>query len=163
MDFGIARITGGERKSLTGLGTVVGSPHYSPPEQVRGEIDKINETTDIYALGITFYELLTGNPPFDATNEFDILKKQVDEPLPANSAIPANIFEVIKKATNKKQEDRYASVDEIQAALAAVFENQTMDLGGTSPESMKHILKVIIILILVFIVFYVLDLLIHIK
>ena len=121
MDFGIARITGGARKSLTGLGTVVGSPHYSPPEQVRGEINKINETTDIYALGITVYELLTGNPPFDATNEFDILKKQVDEPLPENPSIPLNIFEVIKRATNKKQENRYASVSEVKKALATVL------------------------------------------
>jgi serine/threonine-protein kinase len=118
MDFGIARITGGVRKSLTGLGTVVGSPHYSPPEQVRGEIDKINETTDIYALGITFYELLTGNPPFDATNEFDILKKQVDEPLPGNENIDAPLFGIIKKATEKKQTDRYQKALEIKKEIS---------------------------------------------
>ncbi|HZK08831.1 MAG TPA: serine/threonine-protein kinase [Bacteroidales bacterium] len=118
MDFGIARITGGARKSLTGLGTVVGSPHYSPPEQVRGEIDKIDQTTDIYALGITFYELLTGNPPFDATNEFDILKKQVDEPLPENENIDAPLFGIIKKATEKKQIDRYQNVLEIKKEIS---------------------------------------------
>jgi serine/threonine-protein kinase len=117
MDFGIARITGGERKSLTGLGTVVGSPHYSPPEQVRGEIDKINETTDIYALGITFYELLTGNPPFDATNEFDILKKQVDEPLPENGEIDKKLFDILKKATEKKQDARHQSIGLLKKEL----------------------------------------------
>jgi formylglycine-generating enzyme required for sulfatase activity len=142
MDFGIARITGGTRKSLTGLGTVVGSPHYSPPEQVRGEIDKINQTTDIYALGITFYELLTGNPPFDATNEFDILKKQVDEPLPENPSIPVNIFDIIKKTTYKKQENRYASVGEVKKVLVAVLIKTAIPDKKVNKKSNNKAIKV---------------------
>ena len=153
MDFGIARITGGERKSLTGLGTVVGSPHYSPPEQVRGEIDKINKTTDIYALGITFYELLTGNPPFDATNEFDILKKQVDEPLPENPSIPANIFEVIKKATNKEQDDRYASVNKTKEALAAVLEKPSIPNKIENKKTLKKFVIRATVLFMVLIIY----------
>ncbi len=53
MDFGIAKISGGKRKSLTGIGTVVGTPHYSAPEQVKSEHHRISEVTDLYSTGIT--------------------------------------------------------------------------------------------------------------
>ena len=159
MDFGIARITGGARKSLTGLGTVVGSPHYSPPEQVRGEINKINETTDIYAVGITFYELLTGNPPFDATNEFDILKKQVDEPLPENPSIPVNIFEIIKKTTYKKQENRYASVGEVKKALATVLIKSAIHDKKVNKKPNNKPIKVLFVVFFIIIGIYVIALL----
>ena len=161
MDFGIARITGGERKSLTGMGTVVGSPHYSPPEQVRGEIDKINETTDIYAVGITLYELLTGNPPFDATNEFDILKKQVDELIPFNSKIPPPLFNIVKKATHKQQESRYQRIEQLKSYLKnSIEKNDVNSITNKPSNGSKHtrsfiyktfflFLKIIRILILV--------------
>lgn len=129
MDFGIAKISDGKRKSLTGIGTVIGKPHYSPPEQIRGESDKINQTTDIYALGITIYEMLTGNPPFNATNEYDVMKMQIEKPLPYNASIPAPVFRVIQKATEKKQERRYASIADFRRDLNAAFRHEEKSNG----------------------------------
>ena len=133
MDFGIARISDGKRKSLTGMGTVIGKPHYSPPEQIRGESDKINQTTDIYALGITIYEIFTGNPPFNATNEYDVMKMQIEKPLPYHPNIPMPVFRVIQKATEKKQEKRYAKVRDFRNELNAAFQPQSPS-SHTSPD-----------------------------
>ncbi|HZK08832.1 MAG TPA: SUMF1/EgtB/PvdO family nonheme iron enzyme, partial [Bacteroidales bacterium] len=116
--------------------------------------NKINETTDIYAVGITFYELLTGNPPFDATNEFDILKKQVDEPLPENPSIPLNIFELIKRATNKKQENRYASVGELKKALATVLIKSAIPDKQVNKKFNDNIIKVFLIVLFMIIGIY---------
>lgn len=139
MDFGIAKISDGKRKSLTGIGTVIGKPHYSPPEQIRGESDKINQTTDIYALGITLYEMLAGNPPFNATNEYDVMKMQIEKPLPYNASIPAPVFRVIQKATEKKQERRYATMADFRRDLNAAFrqEEKAKEEGKLAPPRRK--------------------------
>jgi serine/threonine-protein kinase len=129
MDFGVVRISDGKRKSVTGMGTVIGTPHYSAPEQVQGEQDKINATTDIYAVGITLYEMLTGNPPFNASSEFATLKMQVESPIPANSKIDNSLFNVIKKATEKAQTRRFQSATEFIRALQQ--KNTTVSTQGT--------------------------------
>jgi serine/threonine protein kinase len=149
MDFGIAKISDGKRKSLTGIGTVIGKPHYSPPEQIRGESDKINQTTDIYALGITLYEMLTGNPPFNATNEYDVMKMQIEKPLPYNASIPAPIFRVIQKATEKKQERRYATVADLRRDLNAAFRPEEKADAGEVPVPQRSS-KLTRVLLLVF-------------
>jgi serine/threonine protein kinase len=142
MDFGIARISDGKRKSLTGMGTVIGKPHYSPPEQIRGESDKINQTTDIYALGITIYEILTGNPPFNATNEYDVMKMQIEKPLPYHPNIPMPVFRVIQKATEKKQEKRYATVRDFRNELNAAFQHQAPASQKTAdPQPKSRLMK----------------------
>ena len=64
MDFGLARRTNSEDSRLTQSGLVMGSPAYMSPEQVEGDIEKVGPACDIYALGIIFYELLTGEVPF---------------------------------------------------------------------------------------------------
>lgn len=125
MDFGIAKISDGKRKSLTGIGTVIGKPHYSPPEQIRGETNKINQSTDIYALGITFYEMFTGSTPFDASNEYDVMKMQMEKPLPGNPQIPAEIFRLIQKATEKQQARRYQTVNDFRYALNSIDTKNT--------------------------------------
>nr|WP_295931855.1 serine/threonine-protein kinase [uncultured Dyadobacter sp.] len=115
MDLGVAKVTGGKRQ--TSVGIVIGTPQYSPPEQIRGESNHINATTDIYAAGITFYELITGNPPFNGSNEYSIMEMQVKYNIPASNAIPPRIYNVLKKATAKKQSDRYQSAIEFKEAL----------------------------------------------
>ena len=117
MDFGIVRITGGKSKSLTGVGTLIGKPNYSPPEQIRGENDKINETTDLYALGVTIYEMLTGTAPFDRGNEFDTMQAQVESRLPRNSFLDDALYDFLDKATAKKQENRFQNVREFRLAF----------------------------------------------
>ncbi len=109
-DFGIARVEqhqGEKWKTLTRTGSFVGTPYYMAPEQIRGENNKINETTDIYATGITFYEMLVGNPPFTATNAFDTLSQHIRDPLPKNTNIPTRLFVILAKATAKDQDRRY--------------------------------------------------------
>lgn len=129
MDFGVVRISDGKRKSVTGMGTVIGTPHYSAPEQVQGEQDKINATTDIYAVGITLYEMLTGNPPFNANSEFATLKMQVESPLPPNPKISPQLFKVVQKATEKAQTRRFQSAREFISALQQ--KNTTVATHGT--------------------------------
>lgn len=117
MDLGIARMNGGNRFSQYGF---IGTPQYSAPEQIlRGKESKvqINASTDIYELGITFYELLTGENPFDIDEEAKLLSKQMTESLPSNSKIPNRLMQVIWKATEKEQNKRYQSAMEFKQAI----------------------------------------------
>lgn len=115
MDLGVAKVTGGKRQ--TSVGIVIGTPQYSPPEQIRGESQRINATTDIYAAGITCYELITGKPPFNGSNEYSIMEMQVKYNIPPSNAIPPGIYNVLKKATAKRQSDRYQTAMEFREAL----------------------------------------------
>ena len=78
---------------------------------------QINAATDLYALGITFYEILTGINPFDADTEVDTLTRQMREALPPHDAIPKRIMNVISKATEKEQSKRFQTSDEFRKAL----------------------------------------------
>lgn len=117
MDLGIARMNDGNRFSQYGF---IGTPQYAAPEQIlrdRTRTVQINAATDIYALGITFYEILTGVNPFDADTEVDTLTRQMRESLPANDAIPKRIMSVIAKATEKEQSKRFQTAGDFRDAL----------------------------------------------
>lgn len=118
MDLGISRMNGGNKFSMYGF---IGTPQYSAPEQIKREegntANPINATTDIYELGITFYELLTGENPMDAGSDLETLAKQISEPLPSNPAIPKKLMNVIWKATEKEQSKRYQSALEFKNAI----------------------------------------------
>ncbi len=122
MDLGISRMNGGNKFSHFGF---IGTPQYSAPEQIKREegntANPINATTDIYELGITFYELLTGENPFDTGTDVDTLVKQLTEPLPSNSAIPTKLMKVIWKATEKEQIKRYQTASEFKAAITTAL------------------------------------------
>jgi serine/threonine protein kinase len=127
MDFGIAKISDGKRRSLTGMGTIVGTPYYSAPEQVRSRRDLIGPGTDVYAVGITLYEMLTGKPPFDAGNEFDLLRMQTDTPLPSHPGIEKGLFRILQKATEKDISKRYRSAREFRERLQKYLKNLSGD------------------------------------
>lgn len=114
MDLGIAKINEGNSYSRFGF---IGTPEYSAPEQIKGDRDKINKTTDIYELGITFYELLTGENPMACASEAETLTKQMMEPLPPNKRITKKLFKVILKATEKDQQNRYQTAMQFKAAI----------------------------------------------
>lgn len=118
MDLGISRMNGGNKFSSYGF---IGTPQYSAPEQIKREegntANPINATTDIYELGITFYELLTGENPMDSDSEAETLAKQISEPLPSNPAIPKKLMNVIWKATEKEQSKRYQTALEFKNAI----------------------------------------------
>lgn len=116
MDLGIARMNGGNKFSAFGF---IGTPQYSAPEQISRDKNssvQINASTDIYELGITFYELLTGKNPFDAPTEMGTLTKQMKESLPNDDKIPRKLMQVIWKATEKDQSKRYQTALEFKTA-----------------------------------------------
>jgi len=118
MDLGISRMNGGNKFSTIGF---IGTPQYSAPEQIkRGEGNGntiIDATTDIYELGITFYELLTGENPMDSDTDVETLSRQITQPLPASPLIPKKLMQVIWKATEKEQSRRYQSAAEFKKAI----------------------------------------------
>ena len=112
-DFGIAQA--GDALQLTKVDSVMGSVHYLAPELVRGE--GASQQSDIYAMGIIFFEILTGNPPFDGDMPVEIAMKQLKEQTPSvkefNPNIPNSIVNIINKATAKNTANRYRHVDEM--------------------------------------------------
>ncbi len=120
MDFGVAKMMGGE--DYTATGTIIGTAKYMSPEQARGEHP--DERSDIYSLGIMLYELVAGQPPFDADTTVAVLMKHVYEPVPdirqIQSNIPDELVEIIGKALAKDRKDRYQNASHMVAALKLV-------------------------------------------
>ena len=121
-DFGIARIMDGSA-TRTRTGDLLGSPLYMSPEQIRGE--QVGHYTDIFSLGVTFYQLLTGELPFKADNianlTFQIVQckfKPVDEVRPD---LPASAKRIINKALQKNPANRYESASDMQLALHEAY------------------------------------------
>lgn len=117
-DLGIAKILAAS--SLTKTSTVIGTPEYMSPEQGTGAKD-VDERSDIYALGVMLYEMLTGRVPFQADTPLALVHKHVYEPPPLphslNPAIPPAMERVVLRALNKKPEGRYQSVEQMVEAL----------------------------------------------
>ena len=107
MDLGVAKVSDGRRLSVTGVGSILGTPHYSSPEQVLGETEKISAASDLYSTGVTLYELLTGSSPYQSDSEWEVIKMQVKEPLPEVSIINKKLFKIIRKVTEKDVKNRY--------------------------------------------------------
>lgn len=128
-DFGIARIVGATRYTLTGA--ISGTPAYMSPEQGQGE--RGDERSDIYSLGVILYEMVTGRVPFDADTPFAIIMKHINDPLPLPTTLNPHIQEdmerVILKAMSKSPEDRYQTAGEMSKTLreaAGVTADQTL-------------------------------------
>jgi predicted Ser/Thr protein kinase len=118
MDFGIAKAISGSR-GLTRTGMQVGTVFYMSPEQVKGE--RVDLRSDIYALGVTLYEMLTAHVPFSASSDFQVLSDHVNTapPLPTKfyPYIPKGIENIVLKALEKNPDDRFQTVEEFGAAL----------------------------------------------
>ena len=125
-DFGIAMALNSTQ--LTQTNSVMGSVHYLPPEQAAGKGSTIK--SDIYSMGIIFYELLTGNLPFKGDNAVEIALKQMKEPLPDvtedNSSIPMSIENVILKSTAKNPKNRYTDARQMHDDLLTVLDDNRM-------------------------------------
>ena len=116
-DFGIARIT--NTKTISKKDVVIGSVHYSSPEQARGSV--VEATSDIYSTGIVLYEMLTGRVPFVGDNPVTIAMQQVNAAPPPirelNPAVPPAIASVVMKALEKSPQRRFRSAREMADAL----------------------------------------------
>ena len=119
LDFGIA--ISDRSAELTAPGFVVGSISYMSPEQISG--DKATARSDIYAVGVTLYEVLTGKLPVGGTSNFAIMRSHLTEqpvaPAQLNVRLPAALSSAILKALEKRPEDRFASAQEFLTALDA--------------------------------------------
>lgn len=119
-DFGIARMTGG--LELTTIGEVIGTPAYMSPEQALGE--PATAQSDIYALGMMLYVLLTGSFPFETENLLALLDQHKRSPLPslqlARPDLPASVDDIIQRATAKQPEARYTTAKAIARDFARV-------------------------------------------
>lgn len=117
-DFGIA--VAFAETSLTQTNSMLGSVHYLSPEQARGS--KATVQSDIYAMGIIFYEMLTGHIPYDGDSAVTIALQHFQKPLPSviaeNPSVPQTLENVVIKATAKKLSDRYQSVSEMYVDLS---------------------------------------------
>jgi serine/threonine-protein kinase len=120
MDFGVA-FSGSEHK-LTSTGTTLGSLAYMSPEQVRGET--ADPRSDLYSVGISLYELVTGQRPFHADSDYAIMAAHVQQaprpPIELQPGLPASLNGAILRAIAKEKDDRFQSADEFRVALSNV-------------------------------------------
>lgn len=131
VDFGIARI---QESSKTATGTVLGTPYYMSPEQISGK--KVDGRADIFSLGVTLFELLTGEKPWkggDAigTLFFQIAGDPYPDPLKIRPDLPKGIVAVIDKALQKNPDNRYLEAGKMAEDIKAVMENKTPPNAGT--------------------------------
>ena len=129
-DFGIARIMDEKTQgsTLTGTGTLLGTPEYMAPEMVRGE--QIDYRADIYELGVVLFQMLTGRVPFTGGTPYAVVYKHAQESLPlvqySDPSIPAAVDAVIQKATAKNRDDRYTTVKAMAQDLRAAISGQPL-------------------------------------
>jgi tetratricopeptide (TPR) repeat protein len=134
-DFGIARLAG--QTGLTRSGAMIGTPAYMSPEQGRGE--RADERSDIYALGIVLYEMLTGQPPYDADTPYGVILKHIKDPLvpphELREDLPVVVEHIVFKSLAKDPDHRYQTAGEMRDALqAAVFDlEQQTEAGVVTP------------------------------
>ncbi|GAB4481119.1 MAG: hypothetical protein OHK0031_02780 [Anaerolineales bacterium] len=143
-DFGIAKLTQASGATVTG-GAIIGTPAYMSPEQGQGE--SVDGRSDIYALGVIAYEMLTGRQPYQADTPMAIVVKHITEPVPhildVNPNLPLGLEKIIETAMAKNRDERFATTREFAAALSAVARGEvpsfTPAAGGTLKMSPKTV------------------------
>jgi serine/threonine protein kinase len=116
IDFGLARnMEGGLQSTRTGV--LRGSPYYMSPEQALGE--ELDSRTDLYSLGIIFYEMLTGRKPFSGSSAIEVLQEHVNTPVPRLPEAFAHHQPLLSRMLAKARDERFASAEEVIEAVAA--------------------------------------------
>jgi eukaryotic-like serine/threonine-protein kinase len=151
LDFGLAKLSEREEVAdVTGRGSIVGTPYYMSPEQIRGE--SLDHRSDIYSLGAMMYRVITGEPPFQAQTPVGVLTKHLtDEVVPPRRRRPdleidTRVEAIVLRAMSKRRESRYATVDsmredlerareELSAAAAAAGQRPSRGGLATAPRT----------------------------
>lgn len=119
VDFGVAAAASSGDTQLTKTGYVIGSPKYMAPEQILGK--KVDETADVYSIGVIMYEMTTGVPPYSRGDHMSVMYQHVQGKAKAcqeiNPEIPDEYAAIIGKAMSVDKSKRYQSMDELTAAL----------------------------------------------
>ena len=135
-DFGIAHI---ESSELTQVGAVLGTPSYMSPEQIQGL--PIDGRSDLFSVGVILYQFLTGERPFTGSSTITMRKVLEENPLPPsrfNVQLPGAMDAVVRKALEKRADDRYQSADEFAAALHAAANVDEHRARRTRRSSRRH-------------------------
>jgi serine/threonine-protein kinase len=136
MDFGIARSVKG--RGITDTGVIIGTPDYMSPEQLEGQ--QADQRSDIYSLGVILYEMVTGEPPFEAETPLILAMKHKTEkprdPRERNAQIPEEMSRLILCCLEKDREQRYQSAEEILKHLKAIARQlpSTKDVTAEIPK-----------------------------
>ncbi len=122
MDFGVAAAAASGDTQLTKTGYVIGSPKYMAPEQILGK--KVDETADIYSIGVIMYEMVTGIPPYSRGDHMSVMYQHVQGKAKKcqeiNPDIPDDFAGVIAKAMSVDKSKRYQSMGELTEALEQI-------------------------------------------
>lgn len=131
IDFGIARSIHQLKNepSTTRVGNFLGKPEYAAPELIHGDLRHQNATTDIYALGVLIFQLLTGHLPFEGPTQ-DVMDMQCNADLPIHEIEDPSLRAIIEKATQKQQSLRYQSAAEFRVAL-----EKAQAVGGNDDDN----------------------------
>lgn len=131
-DFGIARAV--SSATITMVGSTIGSVHYFSPEQARGGFT--DEKSDLYSLGITIYEMVTGRVPFDGESPVAVALKHIQEkaerPIDINPATPKGLNDIIVKAIKKDQNLRYQTASEMLNDLQRTLSEPNTKIAGSN-------------------------------
>jgi serine/threonine-protein kinase len=125
LDFGLVTRFAGERgEDLTEKNLLLGSPRYMAPEQIRGEA--VDARTDVYALGVVLYEMVTGRAPFEGPGSGRVLAAHLDEAVPPmrtrDGGTPSpRLEQVVRRCLEKRPDRRFASMDEVRCALESTL------------------------------------------
>ncbi len=124
-DFGVAKLLDGSASgpSVTAEGVVIGTPEYMSPEQARGEA--LDARSDLYAMGVLLFQLMTGKVPFDSPSAFGTALMHVNDeptrPRLLNPRVDSGLEKICLKAMRKRPEERYGSARELRAELRALL------------------------------------------
>ena len=133
LDFGISKIKASQMQ-LTQMKTVLGTPHFMSPEQARGEVHDIDQTTDIFSLAAIAYLCLTGELPFKAAKLADLIDEITSaEPPPPSEVcpeLPRALDQVIARAMAKEREGRYQKAEELAVAFREALDGPEQEAGG---------------------------------
>lgn len=141
MDFGIAKFA--REESMTATDQAIGTVHYISPEQARGDVT--DEKSDIYSVGVMFYEMLTGQKPFDTDNPISIavmhMQNVAQRPRDINPNIPSGLEEIIMHAMEKDAEVRYQTATDMIHDIEAFKNNNQIVFGYyrmPAPQSRQY-------------------------
>ena len=134
-DFGVAKgIVGVSR--MTHVGTVVGTPHYMSPEQTRGQT--VDARSDLYSLGVVFYEMLTGSLPYQGEDAVTIALKHISAPIPKLPIQYQSYQKILEKMLAKNPDQRFQSGRDISAAIDQLeITTRTPYISNTVPEDLS--------------------------